>query len=81
MAHTSTNLPDMEKLKESREQRLQEIEIEGIIKECIVYLFFILVLYFISYQDKDRRSFTFVQNLQNRFFNPGDPSFGQVSKS
>lgn len=72
-----TSLPDMEVLKQSRENRLKEMQIEAILKECIIYVFFILVLYFISYQDKDKRSFLFSQNLQTRFFQ-GDPAFGDV---
>lgn len=75
-----TSLPDMEMLKRSRENRLKEMEIEAILKECMTYLFFILVLYFIAYQDKDKRSFLFSQNLQTRFFQ-GDPAFGNVRKT
>ena len=69
---------DSSRLKELREKRLQEIQIEAILKECLVYIFFILVLYFISYQDKDNRSFTFVQNLQNQYFGSGSLKFGKV---
>ena len=48
------------------------------IKECIVYLVFVIVVYFISYQERDFRSFLFAQNVKNQFFH-GKPSFTSVS--
>jgi len=50
----------------------------AIIKECIIYLIFVLVVYFISYQERDRRSFLFAQNIKSQFFG-GKPSFSNVS--
>jgi len=47
------------------------------IKECIVYLVFVIVVYFISYQERDFRSFLFAQNVKNQFFQ-GKPTFTNV---
>ena len=77
MAHANSSRPSLDDLKRSREMRLKELEMERIIKDCLVYLFFILVLYFISYQDKDQRSFLFSQGIQSRFLE-GNPSFDSV---
>ena len=77
MAHANASRPSLDDLKRSREMRLKELEMERIIKDCLVYLFFILVLYFISYQDKDQRSFLFSQGIENRFLQ-GNPSFDSV---
>ena len=74
----SAGVLDHTRLKELREKRLKEIQIEAILKECLIYIFFILVLYFISYQDKDNRSFTFVQNLQNQYFETSGLKFSKV---
>jgi len=77
MAHAETTRPDNETLKIARAARLKELDMEKIIKDCLVYLAFILVLYFISYQDKDERSFLFSQGIQNQFLQ-GIPCFGNV---
>jgi len=77
-AQTAVDRPNTEALKKAREVRLKQIEMNAIIKECIIYLIFVLVVYFISYQERDRRSFLFNQNIKNQFFG-GKPSFSAVS--
>ena len=81
MAHADmANMPTMEALKKSRENRLKEMQIEALLKECLVYVFFILVLYFISYQERDKRSYLFAQNVKNQFFTTAtSPAFGDVN--
>jgi len=49
-----------------------------VIKECIIYLCFVFVVYFISYQERDFRSFLFAQNIKSQFFG-GKPAFSSVS--
>jgi hypothetical protein len=71
-------LPSQEQLKAQREARLKQIEMDAIIRECVIYIFFVLVVYFISYQDRDKRSFAFAQNIKNQFFG-GSNEFTGVS--
>lgn len=59
--------PDTEELAKQRDLRMKEIAMEAILKECIVYFFFIMVLFFISYQTRDSDSFPFAQNIKNSF--------------
>ena len=77
-AQTAIDRPNTEALKKAREVRLKQIEMNAIIKECVIYLIFVLVVYFISYQERDRRSFLFAQNVKNQFFG-GKPAFSSVS--
>ena len=77
-AQTAIDRPNTEALKKAREVRLKQVEMNAIIKECIVYLLFVLVVYFISYQERDRRSFLFAQNIKNQFFG-SKPYFSSVS--
>jgi len=102
VAQTAVDRPNTEALKKAREVRLKQIEMNAIIKECIIYLIFVLdffpstsvlppcsfsfcltylifvlVVYFISYQERDKRSFLFAQNIKNQFFG-GKPSFSNV---
>ena len=78
-AQTAVDRPNVEALKRAREIRLKQIEMNAIIKECIIYLVFVFVVYFISYQERDFRSFLFAQNVKNQFFG-GKPSFSSVSQ-
>jgi hypothetical protein len=73
-------LPSQKQLKEQRELRLKQIEMDGIIREVVIYIFFVLVVYFVSFQDRDQRSFFFNQNIQNQFFTSPSPNgaFNQV---
>ena len=60
--------PDTAALAHARDQRLKEVAMEAILKECIVYFFFILVLFFLSYQVRDADSFRFASNVKNHFW-------------
>ena len=57
----------MEALEKSRENRMKEIKMEEILKEILVYGFFVLVLFFLSYQQRDKESFVFTENLKSMF--------------
>ena len=59
--------PDMELLEQQRENRLKEIKMEEILKEILVYGFFILILFFLSYQQRDMESFNMTENLKSMF--------------
>ena len=57
----------MEALEKSRENRMKEIRMEEILKEIFVYGFFVLVLFFLSYQQRDKESFVYTENLKSMF--------------
>lgn len=70
--------PDTESLQKARDLRMKEMAMESILKECIVYVFFVLVLFFLSYETRDSNSFIFAQNIKNTFIETS-PSFSGVS--
>ena len=57
----------MEKLEESRKTREKEIRMEEILKEIMIYFFFVLILFFLSYQGRDKESFVFTENIKSMF--------------
>lgn len=59
--------PDAEKLEEQKQARLREIKMEAILKEILIYGFFVLVLFFLSYQQRDTQSFYYTDNMKNMF--------------
>lgn len=59
--------PDMASLEKARELRMNELQMEAILKEMIVYFFFLLVIFFLSYQARDSDSFIFADNVKNTF--------------
>ena len=59
--------PDPEALEEARRKRVNEMKMEAILKEICVYGFFVLILFFLSYQQRDMDSFNFTDNLRNLF--------------
>lgn len=67
----------MDALKAARENRLKEIQMEAILKECVVYFFFVMVLFFISYQTRDMASYNFNENIKNTFVRT-KPAFDSV---
>ena len=77
MAASEVAPPDTEALAKARELRMKEIQMEAILKECIVYLFFVIVLFFLSYETRDGDSFLFAQNIKNTFIETS-PAFGSV---
>ncbi|XP_046581985.1 LOW QUALITY PROTEIN: uncharacterized protein LOC124289408 [Haliotis rubra] len=67
MANSEYAPPDTKDLDEVRDLRLKEIKMEAVLKEIIIYTFFVLVIFFLSYQQRDSDSFGFGQNIKNRF--------------
>lgn len=59
--------PDTKALSEARDLRLKEIKMEAVIKEMVIYFFFLFIIFFISYQQRDPRSYQFGQNVRNTF--------------
>ncbi|GFN96340.1 polycystic kidney disease protein 1-like 2, partial [Plakobranchus ocellatus] len=49
--------PDPEELEKSRKNRLMEIKMEAVLKEIAVYTFFLGVIFFLSYQQRDPQSY------------------------
>lgn len=40
---------------------------EAILKEILIYFFFVLILFFLSYQQRDLLSFQYTENMKNMF--------------
>jgi hypothetical protein len=59
--------PDTKKLEEQRLARLKEMKMEEILKEILIYGFFVLILFFLSYQQRDLQSFYYTENMKNMF--------------
>ena len=68
MAASELKPPDTSSLEAARELRMKEMQMEAILKEVLVYFFFVLVLFFLSYQNRDLNSFPYAQNIKNIFF-------------
>ena len=66
-ANESLEPPDTEKLEEQRLARLKEMKMEEILKEILIYGFFVLILFFLSYQQRDLQSFYYTENMKNMF--------------
>ncbi|XP_063443914.1 polycystin-1-like protein 2 [Mytilus trossulus] len=60
---------DMEALNKARENRMMEIKMETLLREIAIYLLFVLVLFFLSYQQRDSFSYQMAANLRNYFDN------------
>ena len=67
MAASQVAPPDMASLEKARELRMNELQMEAILKEMIVYFFFLLVIFFLSYQARDSDSFIYADNVKNTF--------------
>ncbi|WAQ97174.1 PKD2-like protein [Mya arenaria] len=59
--------PDTEKLEEQRLARIKEVKMEAILKEIAVYGFFVIILFFLSYQQRDLQSFYYTENMKSMF--------------
>lgn len=59
--------PDPSTLEEARQQRLIELKMEEVLKELTSYIFFVIILFFLSYQQRDSNSYTYATNLKNTF--------------
>ena len=60
---------DMESLEKAREARMMEIKMETLLREIAIYIIFVLVLFFLSYQQRDSNSYQMAENLKSFFDN------------
>ncbi|CAF4229923.1 unnamed protein product, partial [Rotaria sp. Silwood2] len=58
---------DSNEMSRAREQRLREIKMGEIIREIVVYIFFTVVLLFLSYQARDTNSYGLYRDTKNLF--------------
>ena len=67
----------------SLQLRMQEIQMEAILKECIVYFFFVITTFFLSYETRDSSSYIFAQNIKDTFkyTSPAFDSVGFVNRT
>ena len=77
MAASAIQPPDTAALEAARELRMKEIQMEAVLKEVIVYFFFVMVVFFLSYQARDADSFLLAQNIKNTFVD-NSPSLSSV---
>ncbi|XP_013386005.1 uncharacterized protein LOC106155635 isoform X1 [Lingula anatina] len=59
--------PDEEYLKSAREQRFKEMAMMQIIREILVYLFFLYMLFTVSYGNRDPWSYFYYSNVEEVF--------------
>jgi hypothetical protein len=59
----------MESLNKARENRMMEIQMETVLREIAIYIVFVLVLFFLSYQQRDSNSYQMAENLKAFFDN------------
>ncbi len=67
MATSEFAPPDNGDLDEIREYRMKEIKMESVVKEIAIYSFFVFVIFFLSYQQRDLDSFGLGENVRNHF--------------
>ncbi|XP_055955042.1 uncharacterized protein LOC126809611 [Patella vulgata] len=67
LANSDYRPPDLSELEETRQLRLNEIKMEAVVKDIVVYAFFVLIIFFLSYQQRDSEGFYLADNLKNRF--------------
>ncbi|CAF1143554.1 unnamed protein product [Rotaria sordida] len=58
---------DSNEMSRAREQRLREIKMGEIIREIVVYVFFTVILLFLSYQARDTNSYGLYRDTKNLF--------------
>ncbi|XP_055876323.1 polycystic kidney disease protein 1-like 2 [Biomphalaria glabrata] len=56
--------PDPELLAKLRETRMMEIKMETVLKEIIVYMIFLVIIFFLSYQQRDPQSYAYNTNVR-----------------
>ncbi|XP_041474499.1 uncharacterized protein LOC121423243 isoform X2 [Lytechinus variegatus] len=59
--------PDEDTLGEMRETRFKEIQMMEILKEISVYMFYLYIMFLISYGSRDQNSFGVLQSVTNTF--------------
>lgn len=55
--------PSKDELEEARDKKLREIQMDAIIKDMIIYVFFLTSLLVVSYSHRDPQAFAVAQNL------------------
>jgi hypothetical protein len=58
---------DSSEMARARQQRLREIKMGEIIREIVIYIFFTIVLLFLSYQSRDTNSYGLYRDTKNLF--------------
>jgi hypothetical protein len=58
---------DSNEMAQARTQRLREIKMGDIIREIFIYIFFTIVLLFLSYQSRDTNSYGLYRDTKNLF--------------
>lgn len=59
--------PNREELEEARTKKLREIQMDVIIKDMIIYVFFLTALLVVSYSHRDPQAFAVAQNVMDSF--------------
>ncbi|CAG5132503.1 unnamed protein product, partial [Candidula unifasciata] len=57
--------PDPEQLAKARNDRLMEIKMEAVLKDIALYTFFVVVIFFLSYQQRDPQSYYLSNHIKN----------------
>ncbi|CAF0958355.1 unnamed protein product [Adineta ricciae] len=63
----------------AREQRLREIKMGDVIREIVIYIFFTVVLLFLSYQSRDTNSYGLYRDTKNLFINGDFNKIGSIT--
>ncbi|CAF0730830.1 unnamed protein product [Adineta steineri] len=58
---------DSSEMAAAREQRLREIKMGEVIREIVIYVFFTIILLFLSYQSRDTNSYGVYRDTKNLF--------------
>ena len=58
---------DSNEMALARQQRLREIKMGEVIREIVIYIFFTIVLLFLSYQSRDTNSYGLYRDTKNLF--------------
>ncbi len=70
--------PNTQELEEMRVLRMKEMKMEAVLKEIIGYFYFVLIVFFLSYQARDADSYPFAETIKNIFVT-NSPSLSSVS--
>ncbi|ELU06540.1 hypothetical protein CAPTEDRAFT_185815 [Capitella teleta] len=75
------NPPDTKKLEEARLERLKELQMYDILRELLVYSFFLWILLVISYGFRDPAAFFYKKSLTDLYVDNGLGGFSNSSNS
>jgi hypothetical protein len=70
-SHTRANRLTKYEVEEARSRRLRNIQMWSIIREILSYLFFLWIIYAISYSNRNENAFRQVNHLRRFFMNIG----------